>query len=136
MQRLRPLAFLAILTTACNVMAQDISPPSASMNVGLTAYPSAEAFKVSADYFFEGRYKVGVTTCRVKPIKMAFEVKWARGKSAMIFFFDKETPQGQFIYASEDKGAGRDHFIFDNNRYETGKFIRADGKEFPVKKIK
>ena len=85
---------------------------------------------------FEGQYKVGNTTCFVKPIKMAFEVTWAKGIGSMIFFFDYRTPEGKLIFVSEDEGKGEDKFIFDNDNYDSGKFIRADGKEFGVKKIK
>lgn len=84
---------------------------------------------------FEGTYKVGDTTCTVKPIKMAFEIKWAKGSGTMIFFYDSDS-SGGLTYASEDTGKGRDKFVFDNENLSTGKFIRADGKEMPVSKIK
>ena len=84
---------------------------------------------------FEGTYRVGETTCTVKPVKMAFEVRWAKGSGTMIFFADKESSEPN-RFVSEDKGKGRDAFIFDTNRYETGIFIRADGKEMPIRKIK
>lgn len=54
----------------------------------------------------------------------------------MMFFFDSQTPDGKFVYAAEDKGTGRVKFIFDNNQFETGRFIRADGKELVATKIK
>jgi hypothetical protein len=85
--------------------------------------------------FFEGRFRVGDTACNVKPVKMAFEVTWAKGKGVMMFFFDSAAPSGKPTYTSEDKGAGTDRFIFDDERFASGKFIRADGKEFPVTKI-
>jgi hypothetical protein len=85
---------------------------------------------------FEGRYKVGNTTCKVMPMKMAFEVKWLKGQGAMYFFFDKHTPDGKYIFISENLEKGRDKFIFDNKFYNAGKFIRADGKVFPVERLK
>ena len=85
---------------------------------------------------FEGRYKVGNTTCTVVPIKMAFEVKWRKGQGVMYFFFEKQTPDGKSIFVSKDFGKGRDKFIFDNKFYNSGKFIRADGKVFPVERLK
>lgn len=83
---------------------------------------------------FEGTYKVGDTTCAVKPVKMAFEIKWAKGSGTMIFFYDETA--GKYSYSSEDKGKGKDKFVFDDDTLTTGKFIRADGKEMPVSKVK
>ncbi len=85
--------------------------------------------------FFEGTYKVGTTTCSVKPVKMAFEVRWAKGSGVMMFFFDSQSGDAKPTYTSEDKGAGTDKFVFDNDQFKTGKFIRADGKELPVEKV-
>ena len=85
---------------------------------------------------FEGSYKVGNTTCTVKPIKMAFEVRWAKGRGAMRFFFDSTTPDGKAVFVSEDSGKGPDKFVFDDNRYSSGKFLRADGKMFAVETVR
>jgi hypothetical protein len=84
---------------------------------------------------FEGKYQVGSTTCTVKPIKLAFEVRWAKGKGAMVFFFDRETVEGKYVYVSQEKTSGKDRFEFDNERLVSGKFIRSDGKMFLVRKI-
>jgi Protein of unknown function (DUF3828) len=81
---------------------------------------------------FEGTYKVGDTTCTVKPVKMAYEIKWAKGSGTMIFFAD--TAANTFV--SEDTSKGADRFIFDDETLTTGTFIRADGKEMPVSKVK
>jgi hypothetical protein len=86
--------------------------------------------------FFEGTYKVGATTATVKPVKMAFEVRWAKGSGVMMFFFDSQTSDGKYVYASEDNGKGRDKFIFDNDQFESGKFVRADGRESTLEKVK
>lgn len=94
----------------------------------------AGILKSSQDNFFEGRYKVGDTSCTVKPVKMAFEVKWARGKGVMMFFNDSASQNGKPTFVSENKGAGTDRFVFDDERFESGVFVRADGKEFPIKK--
>ena len=83
---------------------------------------------------FEGVYQVGETTATVKPIKMAFELKWAKGSGTLIFHY---AGQGVLEYVSEGDGSGGDKFIFDDTTYTTGKFIRgSDGKEMRVKKIK
>jgi hypothetical protein len=84
---------------------------------------------------FEGTYQVGDTTCTVKPIKMAFELKWSKGSGTMIFFYDSDAAGG-LTYTSEDGGKGKDKFVFDDETLSTGRFIRADGKEMSVKKIK
>ncbi|HEX8737147.1 MAG TPA: DUF3828 domain-containing protein [Pyrinomonadaceae bacterium] len=81
---------------------------------------------------FEGTYKVGDTTCTVKPVKMAYEIKWAKGTGTMIFFADT----GANSFVSEDSSKGSDRFIFDDASLTTGTFIRADGKEMPVSKVK
>lgn len=94
----------------------------------------AEASTVLSE--FEGRYRVGKTTCTVNPIKMAFEVRWTKGRGAMRFFFDSTTPEGKPIFVSEDSGKGTDKFIFDDNRFNSGKFIRADGRTFAVERVK
>ena len=72
----------------------------------------------SKDANFEGTYQVGDTTCTVKPIKMAFEVKWAKGSGAMTFFYVGEDASTDFKYSSEDKGNGVDTFIFDREHLE------------------
>lgn len=84
---------------------------------------------------FEGRYKVGNTYCTVKPIKMAFEVKWTKGKGSMIFFFGQTTQDGKVVFISKELGKGRDQFVFDDDRYNVGVFIRADGKVFAVERL-
>jgi hypothetical protein len=80
---------------------------------------------------FDGTYQVGETSCVVQPIKMAYELRWKKGAGAMIFFAD-----GENRFVSEEKAAGKDAFVFDDESLTTGKFIRADGKELPVRKIK
>lgn len=85
---------------------------------------------------FEGRYRVGDTECTVKPIKMAFDVKWAKGKGSITFFFDSQASGDKFVYSAEETTAGADKFIFDDDSFERGRFVRADGKEFPVTKIR
>lgn len=89
----------------------------------------------SEDGNFEGTYKVGDTTCTVKPVKMAYEIKWAKGTGTMIFFGEDERS-----FVSDDagsRGGGRDRFVFDDESLTTGKFIRgSDGREMPVSKVK
>lgn len=101
-----------------------------------TSYPLRVAETDTALSEFEGSYQVGTTTCTVKPIKMAFEVRWAKGKGAMRFFFDSTTPDGKAVFVSEDSGKGTDKFVFDDNRYNSGKFLRTDGKMFAVKRVR
>ena len=86
---------------------------------------------------FEGVYQVGDTTATVKPIKMAFEVKWAKGIGTQVFFYDSASEQsgGKKIFTTEDKGQGKDQFIFDDGRYQSGRFVRSDGKQVRVTKI-
>lgn len=79
---------------------------------------------------FEGKYIVGETSCVVKPVKMAFEIKWAKGSGTEMFFFKDAN-----VFESEEvKTGGRNEFRFDDDNYNSGTFFRADGKTFPVKR--
>lgn len=81
---------------------------------------------------FEGTYRVGDTTCTVRPDRQAFEVRWAKGKGSEYFFYKEAT-----IFESEpDKNGGRNEFHFDDDKYDYGTFFRADGKTFPVSRAK
>lgn len=84
-----------------------------------------------ADGEFGGRYQVGETTCTVKPVKMAYEVRWAKGSGAMLFFGEEEKR-----FVSEERDEGRDAFVFDDDSLSTGTFIRAGGKEAAVRRMK
>ena len=83
---------------------------------------------------FEGKYQIGSTTATVKPIKMAFEVKWEKGAGTEIFFAGMES--GDNSFTSESKNGKANVFRFDDENYNTGTFHRADGKEFAIKRIK
>lgn len=84
-----------------------------------------------ADGEFEGQFQVGETTCTVKPVKMAYEVRWAKGSGAMLFFGEEEKK-----FVSEERDEGKDAFVFDDDSLNTGTFIRADGKEVAVRRMK
>jgi hypothetical protein len=87
------------------------------------------------DNRFEGKYQVGDTTCTVKAIKMAFEVRWAKGSGVETFYANDDESNPSF--SSEDKDGGFENtFAFDDGTYNTGKFLRADGKELPIKRLK
>ena len=79
---------------------------------------------------FQGKFKVGDTSATVKPVKMAFEVRWAKGTGVEMFFFKEGN-----TFESNEKG-GPNRFEFDDENYNTGTFYRADGKTFPVQRIK
>ena len=84
---------------------------------------------------FEGRYQVGNAVCIVVPVKMAFEVKWLKGQGVMHFFYSQTTADGKSIFVSKNLEHGRDQFVFDDNSYNSGQFIRADGKVFTLKRL-
>jgi hypothetical protein len=100
-----------------------------------TAFDQKNSKISNTDAEFAGSYQVGNTQCTVKPIKMAFEVRWLKGKGAMTFFFDKITPEGKSIFIGELPSEKKDQFIFNDNSYNTGVFIRADGRKFPVERL-
>lgn len=91
-------------------------------------YP--DTAKTSGTGNFEGKYIVGDTSCTVKPVKMAFEIRWAKGSGVEMFF-----SKGSTSFESDDK-AGANRFEFDDESYNTGTFYRADGKTFAVKRAK
>ena len=91
-------------------------------------YPDGKATGKSGE--FEGKYIVGDTSCTVKPAKMSFEVRWAKGSGVEMFFFKEGT-------TFESAADGRvNQFVFDDENYNSGTFYRADGKSFPVKRTK
>lgn len=91
--------------------------------------------KDRADKEFEGRYQVGDTTCTVKPVKMAFEVRWEKGSGVEMFFFESRD-NDKYIFASRPEKGKANVFAFDDENYDTGTFYRADEKEFTVKRLK
>lgn len=87
--------------------------------------------EITSNGEFEGKYQVGETTCTVKPVKMAFDVRWAKGSGVETFVF---TDNNSFESAPGQSGSNK--FVFDDDNYNTGTFYRADGKEFPIKRVK
>ncbi len=79
---------------------------------------------------FEGKYQIGETTCTVTPVKMAFEVRWAKGSGVEVFF-----AEGDNTFTSNPAKGGPNNFVFDDENYNTGQFLRGDGKTFAVKRI-
>ena len=80
---------------------------------------------------FEGKYQVGETTCTVKPVKMAFEIKWAKGAGTEMFF-----SKGENTFGSEESDGKTNRFVFDDENYNSGTFYRRDGKTFTVSRIR
>lgn len=95
---------------------------------------SNKEIKNSPSGEFEGKYQVGDTTCTVKPIKMAFEVKWAKGTGVETFFPSGDS--GDNSFESEAIKGKTNVFVFEDENYNKGVFVRADGKQFAVKRIK
>jgi hypothetical protein len=93
-------------------------------------YPDGAKADSGGEVEFEGKYVVGDTTCTVKPVKMAFEVRWAKGSGTEMFFYK----EGNTFESTAD---GRvNQFVFDSVRYDSGTFYRADGKTFAIKRAK
>jgi hypothetical protein len=131
-----PIKTLLLIATCGISCAQEVPQSKVIQPLPVFTSPQDTSETSASLSEFEGRYKVGNTTCTVVPIKMAFEVKWIKGQGVMSFFFDKTTPEGKSIFVSEDFGKGRDKFIFDDNFYNVGLFLRADGKVFTVERLK
>lgn len=91
---------------------------------------NTETASTSGD--FQGKYRVGDTNCTVTPVRQGYEVKWAKG-SGSEFFLAKELT----VFESEpDKNGGRNEFRFDDENYDSGTFVRADGKVFPISRAR
>lgn len=67
---------------------------------------------------------------------MAFEVKWEKGTGTEIFFA-QERDSNSYVFATDpDKGLAN-VFTFDNENCDNGTtFLRGDGKQFIIKRIK
>lgn len=105
-------------------------------NVCLAALVAASAWATDGGGEFEGIYRVGHTTCSVTPVKMAFEVRWAKGSGAMVFFYEWRSPFGEHVYVSEAKPNGVDRFVFATAELTAGVLLRADGARLPVTKVR
>ena len=80
---------------------------------------------------FEGRYRVGDTTCTVEFKNKGYAVKWAKGSGVEYFSFMDGT-----TFASSTVESEANKFIFDDENYNNGTFFRADGKTFSVSRAK
>lgn len=80
---------------------------------------------------FSGTYQVGPTTCSVRQAKQSYEVRWAKGSGVEVFY-----EEGDNTFSSNPTSGDPNHFEFDDSTYTTGKFLRADGTTFPVKRQK
>lgn len=123
-----------LVSNGGNWKIQDIKYPAGFSLTGLFKENSAPAENESASRGeFEGKYQVGSTFCTVTPVKMAFEVRWAKGSGKEMFFF-KDNIDGQPVFSSDSDPSKENRFVFDDENYNSGKFLRADGKEFAVKR--
>ena len=66
----------------------------------------------------------------------ALEVKWKQGAATEMFFADERGDGDKIAFSSEDKKGQPNVFSFDDENYNVGTFYRADGKEFPIRRIK
>jgi hypothetical protein len=80
---------------------------------------------------FEGRYRVGDTTCTVEFKNKGYAVRWAKGSGVEYFSF-----MGDTTFASSTVESEANKFVFDDENYNTGTFFRADGKTFQVSRAK
>ena len=70
---------------------------------------------------FAGKFKVGDTTCTVTPVKMAFEIRWEKGKGSEMYFYQVDN-----TFESEPgKDGAINKFVFDDENYQAGTFYRG-----------
>ncbi len=72
---------------------------------------------------FEGRYRVGDTTCTVEFKNRGFAVKWAKGSGVEYFSFMEGT-----TFASSTVESEANKFVFDDENYHTGIFIEPTAR--------
>ena len=65
---------------------------------------------------------------------MAFEVRWKHGIGTEMFFADER--YSDKVTFSSDPEKGQPNVFSLDDEINTGTFYRADGKEFPIKRIK
>lgn len=80
---------------------------------------------------FEGTYRVGDTICTVKFQNKGYAVRWAKGSGIEYFSLMDNT-----TFASSTVESEANKFVFDDDSYNTGTFIRADGKTMPIRRAK
>lgn len=93
----------------------------------------------------DGVYTIGNTFCIIKPaiiqwdsIYRCYEVYYEKGVGHTDLYYKEKSKDGKIIYkeyeinSETDKYTGK--FIFDNIKYLTGMYDRADGKVFKVTK--
>ena len=80
---------------------------------------------------FDGKYKVGETTCTVKPVQMQFAVSCEDGKGGGTY-----TPREGNTFESPANKGTTNRFAFTNDKCDSGMFYRADGEILPVKRSK
>ena len=66
---------------------------------------------------------------------MAFEIKWAKGTGAEMFFAEGRA-NDRYIFVTRPAKGKANSFAFDDENYNTGTFYRADGKEFAIRRVK
>lgn len=81
---------------------------------------------------FEGVYIVGNDECRVKPIRMAFEVFCKKTKIKRIYFYQGE--ENNNVIFKTDDGDLSTRFVFDDSSLKSGVFIGIGGSRLKVKK--
>ena len=125
----------ALVKESGNWKIEDIKYDDGYSLVKILKGDSTNKSQNSSEGNFEGKYQIGDTTCTVKAVKMAFEVKWEKGSGTEMFFSEGEA-NDKFIFASNPETGKANVFSFDDENYNIGIFYRADGKEFPIKRMK
>jgi hypothetical protein len=85
----------------------------------------------------EGEYRVGNTQCVITASKMSFKVYWEDGTGHTQLFYNRTLNNGKVEF-NEYESNGETYtgkFLFNDDSYETGEYIRNDSKKFKVYKI-
>src|ERR1043166_7041276 len=87
----------------------------------------------------EGIYKVGNTTCTIESSHTYYKVYWENGTGYTSIIFKEQYPNGNEVFDEYDYKNNESiyvgSFIFKNDYYQSGIYIRDDGKEFKIKKL-
>jgi hypothetical protein len=86
----------------------------------------------------EGYYKVGKTYCTIEQTRNSYAVYWDNGTGNTVLTLGDLMPNGNVVFEEyEDDGRTYDgKFIFANDDYWGGTYVRNDGKKFKISKIR
>ena len=110
-------------------------PPEPACPPALVASALSASAPRGVSMELDGAYQVGRAQASVRPVRMAYELRWKRGRGAMTFFLEGRARDSLDVFAAEVSPGKSDRFYFKAGDYRVGLFVRADGVCMPVLKV-